>query len=817
MGSGTTCERRGRALVRKAVGAVAALVLSVAAIGVSPAAAAEVPVGVQVAALLAAEGQPSPTWYGWRSAISGDGTTAVIGDGGTDVGSISQAGAVWVYRQAGGTWESTGTVITAPSPFQYDYFGVSVAVNDDGTVLVVGADGWDGPSGYNEGAAYVYRWDSGTGEWAHEQTLAADDRLDYDDFGYSVAMSGDGGTILVGAYGHDLPGATDAGAGYVFRYATGTWSQVAELAASSPVPWDQIGASAALDADGDTAVLATWSDRVHVFRETSGTWGHDATLTDDSPGEGPWLGQDNGVAVSDDGLTVAAAGYVYGGSGEAYVFTDTGDNWQRTELVAPSDTSDQFGYSVAINGAATRVAVGDPNTDGYYGLAYVYDYDAGSSSWDLYATAANTERALSDEGWFGMSLSLSADGTMLLVGNGSGEAFIEGFGAADVPGTPTNPSAAPDGVSGAILTWDPPASDGGSPVLRYRITADPALQPRVVYPPETTASFSGLASGTSYTFSIVAENLAGASSSVTTGAVVTPAVPSAPTAAIAGVANGSVTVEWTAPPSDGGSAITGYDVYVGTTAGGESSTPANAEPLSAATTSYAVSPLTNGTTYYFTVKALNAVGSSAASNEVSATPATVPGAPIASISVVASGSVTVAWTAPSSDGGSAITGYDVYVGTSPGAASTPWNAEPLSAATSSYSIGGLIDGTTYYVTVKALNAMGSGSPSNEVTGIPGPPSTPSAPVPTKVSRGTVSLAWTEQGTLIDGHEVEVYLFKKGNKRTPPTYTYVGTLPTGSASTSFTVPDLKGVYVFRVRAHNGAGWSTRSAYSTDIRV
>lgn len=73
MGSGTTCERRGRALVRKAVGAVAALVLSVAAIGVSPAAAAEVPVGVQVAALLAAEGQPSPTWYGWRSAISGDG------------------------------------------------------------------------------------------------------------------------------------------------------------------------------------------------------------------------------------------------------------------------------------------------------------------------------------------------------------------------------------------------------------------------------------------------------------------------------------------------------------------------------------------------------------------------------------------------------------------------------------------------------------------------------------------------------------------------------------------------------------------------
>ena len=97
------------------------------------------------------------------------------------------------------------------------------------------------------------------------------------------------------------------------------------------------------------------------------------------------------------------------------------------------------------------------------------------------------------------------------------------------------------------------------------------------------------------------------------------AVPGAPTVIKATSGHGSSKVTWSAPSNQGTSPITGYNVYVGTVSGGEYAEPANG-PLPITGTSYQVTDLTVGTTYYFTVKALNAVGLSTASNEVSATP-----------------------------------------------------------------------------------------------------------------------------------------------------------------------------------------------------
>ncbi|HET9733352.1 MAG TPA: cell wall-binding repeat-containing protein, partial [Acidimicrobiales bacterium] len=100
-------------------------------------------------------------------------------------------------------------------------------------------------------------------------------------------------------------------------------------------------------------------------------------------------------------------------------------------------------------------------------------------------------------------------------------------------------------------------------------------------------------------------------------------VPAAPVqSAPSQVSNATVTVNWAdvPPAADGGAAITGYNVYKGTAAGAESATPINAAPLAATATSYTVTGLTNGTAYYFVVKAVNSVGEGAASNEESATP-----------------------------------------------------------------------------------------------------------------------------------------------------------------------------------------------------
>ncbi len=192
---------------------------------------------------------------------------------------------------------------------------------------------------------------------------------------------------------------------------------------------------------------------------------------------------------------------------------------------------------------------------------------------------------------------------------------------------------------------------------------------------------------------VVTNTVAGTSPSAT--------VPGAPTigTATAGVLNASVT--FTAPVSDGGSAITGYTAT--SSPGGITGTGASS-PIT-------VSGLTAGTPYTFTVHATNAVGNSAesaASN--SATPSasvTVPGAPTIGTAVGGDTTATANWTAPGSNGGSAITGYEVK---------TYDNAGTLLFTNTvgvvlTYEKTGLTNGTVYKFKVAAINAIGTGAQS----------------------------------------------------------------------------------------------------------
>jgi uncharacterized protein (TIGR02145 family) len=166
-------------------------------------------------------------------------------------------------------------------------------------------------------------------------------------------------------------------------------------------------------------------------------------------------------------------------------------------------------------------------------------------------------------------------------------------------------------------------------------------------------------------------------------------VPGAPTSPVATAGNAQASVAFTAPASNGGSAITGYTV---TSSPGSFTATGASSPLT-------VTGLTNGTSYTFTVIATNAVGNSVASAASAAvTPATVPGAPTSPVATAGNAQASVAFTAPASNGGSAITGYTVT--SSPGSFTATGASSPLTVT-------GLTNGTSYTFTVIATNAVGN--------------------------------------------------------------------------------------------------------------
>ena len=189
-----------------------------------------------------------------------------------------------------------------------------------------------------------------------------------------------------------------------------------------------------------------------------------------------------------------------------------------------------------------------------------------------------------------------------------------------------------------------------------------------------------------------------------------PTVPGAPTISAATFGNASATVRWTAPSIDGGSAITGYVVRV---LDGTGAQVGALRPADATATSLVVTGLTNGSSYQFQVAATNAVGTgpnSAASTVV--IPATVPGPPVigTAASGTAGGTVTATanWNAPTTNGGSAVTGYVVRAlrisATGTVLATTTSAVQPGSARALTMTL----QSGNYRFTVQARNKAGSG-------------------------------------------------------------------------------------------------------------
>ncbi len=296
-----------------------------------------------------------------------------------------------------------------------DRYGTSVSISGD--VILVGADGNDCVAGAICGSAYVLRFDGTT--WVEEQILTASDAGAVDQFGFSVAVSGD--TAIVGAARNDCAVGSECGAAYVFRFNGTLWVQEQKLTASDAAAGDFFGAFVSLD--GDTAVVGAISDdcaagsncgAAYVYRFDGMSWVEEQKLTasDAAPGDFFAACSVNAgtIVVGANGVNCAVGDFC----GSVYVFRFNGTSWvEEQKLTASDQADDRFGLSVSLSAGTIVVgAFADDCTLGGADCGSVYVFRFNGASWVEAQKLTAADAAPED--MFGVAVSVS--GTTAVIG-----------------------------------------------------------------------------------------------------------------------------------------------------------------------------------------------------------------------------------------------------------------------------------------------------------------------------------------------------------------------------------------------------------------
>jgi titin len=361
-------------------------------------------------------------------------------------------------------------------------------------------------------------------------------------------------------------------------------------------------------------------------------------------------------------------------------------------------------------------------------------------------------------------------------------------------------SSAPGTIT---LTWSPPSVTGGDPLTGYQVDLDGAGQVCATLPTVRTCTITGLANGVARTVSVRAVNAAGAGEDATVSA--TPAdVPGAPRNVTVRPGDGRLTVSWSPPLSDGGSAITGYTATV---------TPGGASCSTTAATTCTVSSLSNGITYSVTVRAVNGVGAGVPAEPVVEAAMRIPGAPSIVSTSVGNRSVTVRFD-PAPSFGTPITGYSWSISTDRGRTWSAWAPVAGGASATSLSVTGRTNGVPLLVRVRATSAAGHGV--TATTPLSTPRTTPAAPRITGVTPGRGSVVVSlrpgnDGGAVVTNHQVSVSA--NGGR----TWSRFRALKPADASPPITVGGLRSgtTYRVRLRAVNAAGVGAASAMSAPV--
>lgn len=331
---------------------------------------------------------------------------------------------------------------------------------------------------------------------------------DGDMFGYSVALSGDASTVLIGAFAANESGINAVGKAYIFTSTSGIWSAnpAATLIDPGLQPLDKFGNYVALSADGSTALIGGGNMIAYVYEKVNGAWSStpSAVLNDPDPNDGGTYGDCFGcaLALSADGSTALIGAFgasINGvsGVGKVYVFTRNNGAWGLTPVATLSDPGtvkgDGFGYSVALSADGDVATIG---TNHMFAAGRAFIFSQNNGSWGVTPIATF---GISEPGAFnfdGSSVALSAEGNVALIGvgglnNGTGIAYIYAAPNNIWPDLPTatlnNPNTTAGSHFGGAVTL---SSDGSTAVIQATYSVNVYVQSGGQWPSLPSTSLS---------------------------------------------------------------------------------------------------------------------------------------------------------------------------------------------------------------------------------------------------------------------------------------------------------------------------------------
>ncbi len=313
--------------------------------------------------------------FGKSVSISGD--YAIVGAFFDKVAGKIDQGSAYIFHRSGANW-TLQTKITASDGAAEDWFGASVSISGDYTI--VGANGDDVGGNADQGSVYIFHRSGAT--WTQLAKITASDGAAVDHFGTSISISGN--YAIVGASGDDVGGNSGQGSAYIFHRSGANWTQQAKITASDGASEDLFGRSVSIS--GDYAIVGADYDDVgsnsnqgsaYIFHRSGVSWTQQAHFTAPDGTVNDYFGKS--VSMWEDYAIVGAIGYDEGGNteqGSAYIFHRSGSIWSQQTYITASDGAahDHFGKSVSISGDYAIVGASDygVGVNTQQGSAYIF-------------------------------------------------------------------------------------------------------------------------------------------------------------------------------------------------------------------------------------------------------------------------------------------------------------------------------------------------------------------------------------------------------------------------------------------------------------